>query len=622
MLNAANIELLRGFMDGLRPTRIMTVSQWADEHRYLSPTASAEPGRYRTDRTPYLREIQDKLSSHDPCQEVVFMKGAQIGATECGNNWTGYVMDVAPGPMLMVQPTDATVKRNSKIRIAPMIEATPRLRDKVATAKSRDGDNTTFSKSFPGGVLVMTGANSAVGLRSLPARYLMLDEVDGYKADLDGEGSPIELAKARTRTFSKKKILIISTPTVDGASAIQREFITTDQRYYHVPCPHCGSMQVLKFAQLKWEEGKPETAYYECEHCSEHIDERHKGRMLAQGQWIPTKPENTSVRRVGYHLSALYSPNGWYSWVDAASEFEAAHKSNDSNKMKAFVNTVLGECYVEKGESPPWETIYNRREEYPTNKPPAEVAFLTAGVDIQGDRIELEIVGWCAGKRTYSIDYRVLLGDTGKKEVWDKLAAVVGETWEREDGSQLPLKLMAVDTGYNTSHVYEFCRRFDYTRVIPVKGNDNQGTVVANPRAVETTRSGKKIGRIKVWSVGVSLVKSEVYGFLRTEKPEDGTIPPGYCHFPQYEPNFFRGITAEQLEFRLVRGFKKYQWVKKYERNEPLDCRVYARAAAAVCGIDRMTDEQLAAMAQGYQTAKKTEPKKTRQPRESIWDKR
>lgn len=613
-------HILAGLFDGMRPDPILSVDQWADEHRYLSPMASAEPGRWRTDRTPYLREIMQKLSSHDPCQEIVFKKGAQIGATEAGNNWLGAIMDISPGPVMMVMPTDDTVKRNSKIRIDPMIEATPRLRDKVATKKSRDGDNTTFSKSFPGGVLIMTGANSAVGLRSMPVRFLMLDECDGYPSDLDGEGSPIELAKARTRTFAKKKVYMVSTPTIDGSSAIDAEFQTTDKRYFHVPCPHCGSMQDLKFEQLKWPDGKPEEVKYQCLHCEEMIEERFKGQMLARGEWIAKAPENASTKRVGYHLNSLYSPPGWYSWADAAADYATALKSNETNKMKTFVNTVLGECYVEEGEAPPWENLYNRRETYTIGMPPKECVFLTAGVDIQKDRIEVEVVGWCRGKRSYSVDYRVLLGDTAKKEVWDKLAAVVGETWTREDGAQMNLRLMAVDTGYNTTHVYDFARRFDYSKVIPVKGSESQGTVVANPRAVDTSRGGKKINRVKVWMVGVSVIKSELYGFLRVERLEDGSAPDGYCHFPQYQQEYFRGITGEQLQFKIVRGFKKWQWVKKYERNEPLDCRVYARAAAAVVGMDRWTPEQWD-REDVFVEEKPVEKQPKKKPRgPSIWD--
>lgn len=595
-----DIDCIKGFLDGLRPEPRFTVSEWADQHRYLSPVAAAEPGPWRTAKTPYLREIQDALSAYSPVQKVVVKKGAQLGFTEAGNNWIGYIIDAAPGPTLMVQPTDDMVKRNSKMRIDTMVEATPRLREKIAPARSRDSNNTINSKSFPGGILVMAGANSASGLRSMPARNLFLDEVDAYPHDLDGEGSPIDLAIARTRTFGRKKIYIVSTPTVQGASVIDLEFDGTDQRHFFVPCPHCGGMQTLKFERLKWQEGKPDTVRYVCEHCEEGIENRHKARMLAEGEWIATKPENANPETVGYFINALYSPFPGYTWTHVARDYEDA--IGDTPKMKAFVNTVIGESYKEEGDAPPHENLYNRRELYPINQPPSEVAFITAGVDVQKDRIELEIVGWCEGKRTYSVDFRVLIGDTAQRAVWDELAKVVEERWTREDGAELPLRLMAVDSQYNTSHVYQFCRRFDASRVIPIRGSESLNVIVSAPRQVDTARSGKKIGSIKQWQVGISVIKSELYGWLRQEKAEDGTPPPGYCHFPQYDHRYFRGLTAEELTFVVDRrGFRKYEWVKKYERNEPLDCRVYARAAAAVVGMDRFTELHWKQMHSSYQ---------------------
>jgi len=610
------MNIIRGFFDGLRPEPRLTVSEWSDKFRMLAPTASSEPGQWRTSRTPYLREIMDKLSATDPTQEVVVMKGAQLGFTEAGNNWVGYIIDVAPAPSLMVMPTDDTVKRNSKIRIDPMIEATPRLREKIAPARSRDSDNTARSKSFPGGVLIMTGANSAVGLRSMPVRYLFLDEADGYPIDLEGEGSPIDLARARTRTFAKKKIFIVSTPTIEGKSVVESEFLMTDQRYYHVPCPHCGLMQPLKWARLRWERGSWQTARYLCEGCDEPIEERYKTIMLENGKWIAEKPENENPNKVGYHINSLYSPFGWYSWAQAAEEWEKAQ--SDTNKLKTFVNTVLGETWKEKGDAPPYMNLYNRRENYDLNKAPKDVCFITAGVDVQKDRLELEVVGWCKGKRTYSIDYRVISGDTAKPEVWNELSKLVNESWQRQDGLMLPLTMMAVDTGYNTTHAYDFCRRYDPTRVIPVKGNDRQQLVVAPPRSVDITRAGKKVGTVGVFQVGVSLLKSELYGWLKQEIAEDGSIPAGYCHFPEYDMHYFKGLTAEELQFKIdKRGFKVYEWVKKFERNEPLDCRVYARAAAAVVGIDRFTDSAFEAIAGAYQQQQSA----PRLKKSSFWNK-
>ena len=609
-------SLIIGFLDGLRPEPRYTVSEWADNHRYLSPVAAAEPGPWRTHRTPFLREIMDNLSAYSTYQRVVVMKGAQLGFTEAGNNWIGYIIDAAPAPTLMVQPTDDMVKRNSKMRIDTMVEATPRLREKIAPARSRDSNNTITSKSFPGGILAMAGANSASGLRSMPAKNVMLDEVDAYPQDLDGEGSPIDLAIARTRTFARRKIYVVSTPTVQGHSAIEQEFGKTDQRYYHVPCPDCGHKQRLKFENLKWTEGKPETVLYFCEGCGSGIPERMKTKMLTEGEWVASVPENSNATTVGYHINSLYSPYGWYSWADAAKEYEDA--MGDTPKMKTFVNTVLGETYKEEGEAPAWENLWNRRETYTPNKPPLDVCFLTAGVDVQKDRIELEVVGWARGKRSYSIDFRVLVGDTAKKDVWDELAKVVNEQWEREDGALLPLRLMAVDSGYNTQMVYNFCSRYEANRVIPIKGSEALNVMVAPPRAINVNRAGKKIGGVKVWQVGVSIIKSELYGWLRLEKTEEGIAPDGYCHFPQYDQRYFKGLTAEELQFRVVRGFRRYEWVKVYERNEPLDCRVYARAASAVIGMDRFTEDHWKQMG-GRRATSQSAAKQEKKRRSSFW---
>src|SRR5580704_6150996 len=252
---------------GARPDPLLTISQWADRYRALSQRASAESGPWRTERTPYLREIMDCLSPSSPVERTVFMKGAQIGGTGYGNNWIGYTIHQAPGPMMAIQPTVEMAKRNSKQRIDPLIEESDVLRVLVSDPRSRDSGNTMLSKEFPGGVLVMTGANSAVGLRSMAARYLFLDEVDGYPGDVEGEGDPVNLAMARTRTFARRKVFLCSTPKITGMSRIEAAYEESDQRHYWVPCPHCREFQVLKFAQLRWPNGQPEKAVYACEHC-------------------------------------------------------------------------------------------------------------------------------------------------------------------------------------------------------------------------------------------------------------------------------------------------------------------------------------------------------------------
>jgi phage terminase large subunit GpA-like protein len=307
-------DILRQWRKGMLPDPDLTVSEWAEQHRWLSSRASAEPGRYRTARTPYLREIMDALSPRHPAQRVSFMKAAQVGATEAGNNWIGFVIHHAPGPMLAVLPTVEMAKRTSRGRLDPLIADSPALRERVQPARSRDAGNSMLSKEFPGGILVLTGANSATGLRSMPARYIFLDEVDAYPASADEEGDPVTLAEARTTTFShRRKVFMVSTPTIRGISRIEREYEASDQRRYFVPCPHCGAMQWMQFERLRWDKGRPDTAAYHCEGCERPIAEHHKTRMLEQGEWRATAV-SADPHSIGFHISALYSPLGWKSW--------------------------------------------------------------------------------------------------------------------------------------------------------------------------------------------------------------------------------------------------------------------------------------------------------------------
>ena len=346
-------DLLRAWTGGLTPDPALTVSAWADQHRILSPRGASEAGPWRTSRTPYLQELMDALSPRHPAQRVVFMKGSQLGASESGCNWIGYVIHHAPGPMLAVQPSVELAKRFSQQRIDPLIEESTSLRAKVAPARSRDSGNTVLSKEFPGGILVMTGANSAVGLRSMPVRYLFLDEVDAYPPSADDEGDPVTLAEARTRTFSwRRKVFLASTPTIKGLSRIEREYEASDQRRFFVPCPHCGHPQHLMFERLRWDKGQPETAAYVCEHCERPIAEHHKTQMLSMGEWRPTATPVDPLA-IGFHLSSLYSPVGWLSWERIAREWEACQSSDEARR--SFVNTVLGETWAETGEAPDWQ---------------------------------------------------------------------------------------------------------------------------------------------------------------------------------------------------------------------------------------------------------------------------
>lgn len=599
-MSLAAPEIYTNFLyEGLRPDPILTVAEWADRHRILSRVSAAEPGQWKTSRTPYLKEIMENLSTSSPVTEIVFMKGAQVGGTEIGNNWIGYIIDHAPGPIMSVMPRVDDAKKNSKIRIQPLIDSCERLHEKVKDARSRDSGNTLLQKDFPGGTLLMAGANSAAGLRSMPVRYLFLDEEDAYPGDVEGEGDPVALAKKRTDTFaSKKKIFHVSTPTVEDRSKIEANFNRTDQRRYFVPCPKCGHMQWLQWQQMKWEKGKPETVYYECEECEYHIENWQKTRMLEKGEWRATS-ESTSKKLVGYHLSGLYSPVGWLAWEDCARQWEEANAYKDTEKLKTFINTVLGETWKDKGEAPEWKKLYMRRDNYPLNSIPKGVLFLTAGVDVQKDRLEVEIVGWGRNKRSWSIDYRVYEGDTSSVDSvpWQNLEMLLGEIWEAPNGAEMVISKMAVDSGYNTQTVYSWVRKFSIHRVLAVKGSDNMSVAVGLGRPVDIRAGRRRIKHaLKMFMVGTSIMKQELYGWLRLEPPtEEEPEPYGFCRFPEYDEEHFKRLTSERLETKWVKGHKKYEWVAD-GRNEQLDCRVYARAAANLHGMDRFKESKWAAL--------------------------
>ena len=523
----------RAWRDGLKPDPLLTVSEWADRYRVLSQRASSEPGRWRTERTSYLREIMDCLSPSSPVQRVALMKGAQIGGTECGNCWIGYVIHQAPGPMMAVAPTVELAKRNSKQRIDPLIEESEVLRERVKERRSRDSGNTVLSKEFPGGVLILTGANSAVGLRSMPARYLFLDEVDGYPGDVEGEGDPILLAERRSATFQRRKILLVSTPKTKSLSRIQREYEASDQRRYFVPCPHCHEHQTLELENLRWPEGRPREAEYACAHCGSLIGERHKTWMLERGEWRTTAPSDG--RTAGFHLSSLYSPVGWFSWADAAEMYEQACKAPDL--MKGFVNTVLGLPFEEEAEAPEWQRLYERREDYRVGVVPEFSLFLTAGVDVQKDRIEVEVVAWGRGKESWSVDYRVIEGDTARAEVWVKLDAILARDWPHASGQTLPIRVMCVDAGYATQDVYAWVRQHPQASwgpagaaarqprtVVAVKGRDRDTALLLS---VSKADAGGRRRGLRVWSVGTPVAKGELYRWLKLEWPTDEALEEG-----------------------------------------------------------------------------------------------
>lgn len=575
-----------GFNAGLKPDPLLNISEWADKYRILSQKASAEPGKWRTSRTPYLKEIMDCLSPYSGIERVVFMKGAQIGGTEVGNNFLGYIVHLSPGPVMLVMPTVDGAKRTSKTRIDPMFAAIPELKGVISDRRSKDASNTTLMKEFQGGVLVLTGANSAIGLRSMPVRYIFLDEIDAYKGDVEGEGDPVNLAIKRTSTFNRRKIFMVSTPTIQNISRIEYEYEQSDQRHYMVPCPYCNKRQSLKWKQIHWENEDPQTTVYICEHCGGIIEEHHKTWMLENGIWEKSNPGS---KIAGFHLSSLYSPVGWFSWADAVKQFLDA--KNKDNLLKVWVNTVLGETWLEKGEAPEWQILFDKREDYPQEIVPSGGLFLTAGADVQKDRIECEVVAWGRNRESWSVGYFIINGDTAREDVWNELTEFSRRYFEHSSGVMLPISRFAIDSGFATQQVYNWVRKQPLNFAMAVKGTDSGVTPLGLPTKVDLNINGKKLRRgAKVWAVGTSILKSELYQFLRLTQNEDESFPAGYCHFPKYDSEYFKQLTAEQLVTKVVRGYQKREWQKTRERNEALDCRVYARAASISFGIEQFSE--------------------------------
>lgn len=564
------------FKEGLTPDSDMTVSEWADAFRMLSQKSSAEPGRFRTSRTPYAKEIMDELSPSSPTQEVIWMAGAQLSKTETGNNWLGYIIDRAPGPMLLVQPTVDLAKRLSKQRISAMIEDTPCLRDKISDSRSRDSGNTILQKEFDGGVMIITGANSAVGLRSAPCRYAFLDEIDGYPIDLDGEGDPVRLAIRRTTTFARRKVFMCSTPTIKDVSRIEREYLNSDQRKYFVPCPHCDEYQTLEFKNLKWEDDDPTTVKYACTHCGCLIEERYKTDMLARGEWRSTAPSDG--KRAGFHLSSLYSPVGWKSWEEIVEEFLAA--KGDPPLLKQFVNTILAETWEDDVSAKLGaDQLQSRVEFYQPGVVPARALLLTAGVDCQDNRLAVVIRAWGRDEESWLVDHFEIYGDPAQPQIWKQLDESLLKEYPHEIAKPVKIAAACIDSGGHFTHeVYAYARDRRQFNIIPIKGSSQRAKpVIGKPSRVDVNYKGRVIkGGVEIHLVGTDTAKSTI--FARLKLAEHGA---GYYHFHgEASDAYFEQLTSERQMTRYVKGFPVREWVKKNgARNEALDCECYAYAA-------------------------------------------
>lgn len=582
----------RGFLAGLTPDPDLDVTEWADRFRFLTSATSSEPGRYRSERTPYVREIGAELSASSKSWKVVFVAGVQVGKSTVGLNWLGYIIHKAPGPVMVVQPIENEARKFSQERLDELVDNSPALVGRVTESKKGEKGNTTLRKEFRGGSLVLTGANSAAGLRSKPVRYLFLDEVDQYVEDVDGQGPPIKLAEARTPTFGRKrKIFICSTPTIEHVSPIEKEWNASDQRRYFVACPYCNNRDWIRWENIRFDEGRPETARLVCIACSREIPEGMKPALLAGGEWRPTRnvardgPARPGV--AGFHLSALYSPLGWLSWSSCVEQFLEA--KDDPVQLKLWVNTVLGETWKDRNESVEVEDLVGRLERYEAEVPHG-VGILTASVDVQGDRLEIIVKGYGVAEESWLVAYHAIHGDPGRDHVWQELDVYLGQRFKHASGRLVGISCVAVDSGgHHSDQVYRFCRARLARKVFAIKGGTLRGLpLVGRP-------SSRNRYRAKLFTLCVDTGKAAVLGRLRI-----AAVGPGYCHLPEFvDLEYLEQLTAERaIPKRTKGGVTVREWVKTRPRNEALDLEVYALAALYILGppVIRTLPERAAAL--------------------------
>jgi len=559
-------------MQRWQPPPKMTVSQWADACLALSPEDSAEPGQYRSDRAPYQRGIMDAFSEPG-VEEVVMMSSAQVGKTLILKAIIGYYIDLDPSPILMVQPTIEMGETFSKDRLAPMIRDTRVLTGKVRDARSRDSGNTILKKHFPGGHLAIAGANSAASLASRPIRVLLCDEVDRYPPSAGTEGDPVNLAKKRTATFrSRKKIALVSTPTIKGQSRIERAWLQSDQRRFFVPCPHCGHAHVLTWASVVIPNDDASATHLICPECGALIRDSDRPAMLTAGQWRAECPHNHTP---GFHLNELYSP--WRKLSEIASDYLRAR--GNPEEEKTWWNTAMGEPFEAVGEQADGTRLATRREAYGAATLPAGVRLITAGIDVQDDRLEIELVGWGLREESWGIEPVTLQGNPAEPEIWNRLDTLLRDTRaQTEDGRTLMIAAACIDSGgHHVQQVYEFATPRSGRQIWAIKGQ--YGARPVWPRRV--TYSKKYRGH-PLRMIGVDTAKDTIYA--RWHVVAAGL--PGYCHFSTaYDDDWFVQATIEKRITKMdARGNNVRVWVKPSgARNEGLDCRVYAYAA--LCGL-------------------------------------
>ena len=575
------------FSRGLEPDPDLWVDEWADRYMIIPKKSGAsEPGPYRTDRTPYAREVMRCLSPLHPSRRVIVKGASQLLKTQVGLNWISASIHQAPANILVLLPTSNIAKRVSH-RIGETIKAVPELRCRVAEPRSRDSRNTMDAKEFDGGTLYISTAGSASNLAEIAARYVYGDEIDRWEASVDGEGDPIELADARTSTFSfNSKVYFSSSPTLETLSRIDDLYREGDQRKFHVPCPECGAMQTLKWEAMRWDEN---AAWMVCASCGSKIEESAKTGMLEKGEWRASSTGDGIT--ASFELSALYAPLGWIGWKALVRQYlkgKTALDRGDEEPMQVFYNTRLAICWNPAVESTRYDELMARAEDYRLRAVPRNALILTAAVDVQGNRLEVKIMGWGEGMECWVIDHQAIWGSPSGEEPWLELDRLLATPLFHPSGMPMTISACCIDSGgHHTQEVYQFTRLRRHRKVLAVKGASRPGRPIlaARPSKVDISQRGKALQHgAELWMVGTDTAKDWLASRWHL------ATGPGAVHFSKDLPeDYFRQLTSEHRLTRYRHGHRITEWVKaKADRNEALDLAVYNLAAANFLGLHRM----------------------------------
>ena len=592
-INAA----IAGAVKHFKPPENLTVDEWADRNRRLSPETSAEAGPWRTSRTPYLQQPMAVFT--DPkVRKITMVAASQVGKSELELNIIGYIIDQDPGSILYVHPTVEDARKFSRLRVSPMIRDSKVLKAKVHDVKAKDSGNTILQKSFPGGMLTMTGSNSASALASTPARYIIGDERDRWALSAGTEGDPWSLAQARQATFYNAKAVEVSTPTIKGSSNIETSYYQgTQERWCH-QCPACGEYSEITFDDIHFDHkvkktrGKKSytitgTIEWACRECGCLSPEEVMRRQPAK--WIANNPDAYERGICSYWLNAFSSP--WTPWEKIVLSFLEA--KDDPQRLKVVFNTLLGELWEDRGDLEDEDAMLARREDYgvtPEGIPvelPDGVLVLTCGVDTQDNRLEYEVVGHGKYGETWGIQKGYIMGRPDSPDVWQTLDDVVARVYKFRNGRGLTISITCVDSGgHYTQEVYEACRARQHKRVFAIKGRGGDGIPLVNPPTKVPIRDNRKV-TCWLYTLGVDAGKATIMSNLKVQEPG-----PKYCHFPLgdrgYDTSYFSGLLSEKLVLKRTRSGNRWTWEKLpgHTRNEALDCRNYALAGLKILNVD------------------------------------